>query len=132
MAMLASVSIFAADIDALARFYQAVFAFEEIARYRTPIFRALDARPALLAIHAHESRELLGLAADGDVAGASGVQAMLNFEVAGREEVASCTARAVEHGAILLKAPFETYYGAFQAVLADPAGNVFRVNRMPG
>jgi catechol 2,3-dioxygenase-like lactoylglutathione lyase family enzyme len=130
MATLASVSIFAADIDTVARFYQAVFGFSEVEPYRTPIFRALDARPALLAIHAHDARELLGLAAPGAVDGTR-VSGMLNFEVDSRDEVALYVARAVDQGATLLKAPFATYYGAFQAVLADPEGNVFRVNRMP-
>jgi len=31
-------------------------------------------------------------------------------------------------GASLLHGPNETYSGAFQSVLADPDGNVFRIN----
>jgi catechol 2,3-dioxygenase-like lactoylglutathione lyase family enzyme len=130
--MLTSVSIFAADIEAVARFYRDVFAFPEIEDYRTPIFRALLAHPTLLAIHADAARELLGLPAAGEARGARGFQGMLNFEVDSRDAVLTDVARAVEKGATLLKAPFDTYYGAFQAVLADPEGNVFRVNRMPG
>jgi hypothetical protein len=33
-------------------------------------------------------------------------------------------------GARLLKAPYETYYHWYQAVLLDPEGNVFRINHM--
>jgi predicted enzyme related to lactoylglutathione lyase len=129
MATLASVSIFADDIDALARFYQDVFALAEVAAYRTPIFRALDAQPTLLALHSHDAYDLLGLVGPPEV---RDVRSMLNFEVGSRDEVARLAALAVEKGGRLIKAPFETYYGAFQAVLADPEGNVFRVNRMPG
>jgi predicted enzyme related to lactoylglutathione lyase len=34
----------------------------------------------------------------------------------------------VELGGAILKSPYDTYYSARQAVLADPEGNVFRVN----
>ena len=129
MASLAAVSIFANDIDGIARFYRDVFGFLEIDAYRTPIFRALDAQPALLGIHAHEAYELLGLTGESEP---RGVRSMLNFEVESRDQVMILASRAVQEGGTLIKAPFETYYGAFQAVLADPEANVFRVNRMPG
>ena len=129
MTTLASVSILAQDIDAVARFYQDVFGFEEIAAYRTPVFRALAATPVLLGIHGPEAYELLGLVGCQD---RGGVTSMVNFDVDGRDEVVSLAERVVTKGGRLIKAPFDTYYGAFQAVLADPEGNVFRVNRMPG
>jgi predicted enzyme related to lactoylglutathione lyase len=126
---LASVSILAQDIDAVARFYQDVFGFEEIGAYRTPVFRALAARPVLLGIHGPEAYELVGLVGCHD---RRGVTSMVNFEVDSRDEVGALAAQVVTQGGRLIKAPFVTYYGAFQAVLADPEGNVFRVNRMPG
>jgi predicted enzyme related to lactoylglutathione lyase len=42
--------------------------------------------------------------------------------------VSAATERAVANGARLLHEPYETYYGAWQSVLADPDGNVFRIN----
>jgi len=37
---------------------------------------------------------------------------------------------AVAMGARLIKAPYETYYHWYQAVLLDPEDNVFRINHM--
>jgi len=52
----------------------------------------------------------------------------LTFECESDQHVADATERAIAHGARLLHDPYETYYGAFQSVLADPDGNVFRIN----
>jgi hypothetical protein len=35
---------------------------------------------------------------------------------------------AVSQGAIIRKAPYLTYYKAYQVVLLDPEGNLFRLN----
>jgi predicted enzyme related to lactoylglutathione lyase len=60
---------------------------------------------------------------------AQGTRVLLTFEVSDRTAVQSVTERAIEKGGVLLKAPFETRYGWYQAVLKDPQGNAFRVNK---
>ena len=42
--------------------------------------------------------------------------------------VAEYAERAVAAGARLIKPPYDTYYNARQCMLADPEGNVFRIN----
>jgi uncharacterized glyoxalase superfamily protein PhnB len=57
-----------------------------------------------------------------------GTTQYLTFELESDEAVTAATERAVANGARLLHDPYETYYGAWQSVLADPDGNVFRIN----
>ena len=39
---------------------------------------------------------------------------------------------ALEHGGRLVKAAYDTYYNARQAIMEDPEGNVFRINHRKG
>ncbi|HRE00126.1 MAG TPA: VOC family protein, partial [Ilumatobacteraceae bacterium] len=57
-----------------------------------------------------------------------GTTQYLTFECESDDAVTAATERAIANGARLLHDPYETYYGAFQSVLADPDGNVFRIN----
>jgi uncharacterized glyoxalase superfamily protein PhnB len=129
VAALAYVSLFARDIEALAAFYRDVFGFAELTAYRTPIFRALEAGPVLLGFSSHDACALLGL--DAPPSDGSG-SILLTFEVGSTAEVGSLTERAAAHGARVIKPAFDTYYGAVQSVLADPDGNLFRINHMSG
>jgi uncharacterized glyoxalase superfamily protein PhnB len=61
-------------------------------------------------------------------ADAKGTTQYLTFELPSDDEVTMATDRAIAHGARLLHEPYETYYNAWQSVLADPDGNVFRIN----
>ena len=61
-------------------------------------------------------------------ANAKGTTQYLTFECESDEAVTEATNRAIANGARLLHDPYETYYGAFQSVMADPDGNVFRIN----
>lgn len=54
---------------------------------------------------------------------------MITFEVASRHAVDHLSEKAVSLGATLVKAPVETYYGWYQAVLRDLEGHPFRINR---
>jgi catechol 2,3-dioxygenase-like lactoylglutathione lyase family enzyme len=129
VAALAYVSVFARDIEVLAAFYRDVFGFAEVAAYRTPIFRALAAGPVLLGFSSREAHTLLGL--DAPPAPGSG-SILLTFEVGSTAEVGSLTDRAAACGARIIKPAFDTYYGAVQSLLADPDGNLFRINYMLG
>ncbi|MDW3685986.1 VOC family protein [Cupriavidus sp. CV2] len=128
MAQLSYVNVFAKDVVALSGFYQRVFGFPEIEAIRSPIFRGLDTGKSSLGFNAHDAYVLLqlGKGAD-DVCGDS---FLLNIDVESKAEVNRMVPVALEAGAMLLKAPYETYYHWYQAVLRDPEGNVFRINYM--
>ena len=117
------------DVDAQCAFYRAVLDVPEAGAARSPIYRAIetadfqfgfnDARAAygLLGL---EGREPVDATARSTVAYAT---LMLDSPAAVDDAV-----RAVEqHGGRIVKGPFATYYDQWQAVLADPEDNVFRV-----
>ncbi|KXJ31334.1 MULTISPECIES: VOC family protein [unclassified Pseudomonas] len=127
MPSLSYVNVFARDVVALSGFYQRVFGFPEIEAIRSPIFRGLDTGKTAIGFNAPEAYELLGL---GEFAGSEGCRFLLNLEVGSRAEVDRLVPVAEAAGARLVKAPYETYYHWYQAVLLDPEGNVFRINYM--
>ena len=57
-----------------------------------------------------------------------GVYTFLTFDPGSVNQVDVETTRLEALGAVVLKAPAETDYGAWQSVLADPAGPVFRLS----
>ncbi|WPB57432.1 VOC family protein [Xylophilus sp. GOD-11R] len=127
MAHLSYVNIFARDIVALSGFYQRVFGFAEIEAIRSPIFRGLDTGRSSLGFNAAEAYGLLKLDAHAET---TGVKFLLNIDVDSLDEVDALVPVAMAAGATLIKAPYETYYHWYQAVLLDPEGNVFRINFM--
>jgi hypothetical protein len=116
------VSIICEDHVALADFYAKACGYTEIEAVHSPIFTALQTPGVAIGFHA---REALGLLEIDDAAGSGHVH--LNLDVGGRDEVVATGEAFVGLGATLLKSPFETYYGAFQTVVADPEGNVIRI-----
>ncbi|MFC3231422.1 VOC family protein [Marinibaculum pumilum] len=127
MAHLSYVNVFAEDIEALSGFYMTVFGFTEIEAIRSPIFRGIDTGRSAIGFNALDAYELLQL---DDHRHQGGVKFLLNIDVDSAEEVDRMVPVAVAHGATLIKAPYKTYYNWYQAVLLDPEGNVFRINRM--
>ena len=127
MANLSYVNIFARDIEALSGFYRDLFGFIEIPEIRSPIFIGLDTGRTCIGFNAPDAYGLLNL---GEHAGSSGVKFLLNIDVESVEEVDRLVPVAVERGAVLVKAPYKTYYDWYQAVLLDPEQNVFRINYM--
>ena len=126
-ARLAYVNILSEDIDALAKFYSGVFGFQEIANHRSPIYRCLDAGGIELGFNAPMARDLLNLPAREHEGGSAGAT-YFTFEMDAVETLEEAMHRAIAHGARLLKPPYDTYYNARQCVLADPEGNIFRLN----
>jgi catechol 2,3-dioxygenase-like lactoylglutathione lyase family enzyme len=118
-------SIVTEDIVSLAAFYAAVFDLPEVVELRSDIFRGLDVGGVTLGFSTPVVYELLAMQ---DWADARGTRQYLTFEVPKDEEVDRRVELALAHGARLLHPSYETYYGAYQAVLADPDGNVFRIN----
>jgi catechol 2,3-dioxygenase-like lactoylglutathione lyase family enzyme len=127
MAMpLAYISLFATDLDRLARFYVDGLGLVEQEALRTPIFRSLDlGNGTMLALHGAEAYALLGLEAR---AAASGVRTMLTFDPGSAPAVDEHVEVLTGLGATLVKGPFVTAYHARQAVLADPDGHVVRLS----
>jgi hypothetical protein len=116
------VSIICEDHVALAGFYAQACGYPEIEALRSPIFTALQTPGIAIGFHARAALELLEI----DDAPGSG-HMHLNLDVGAREAVTATGEAFLALGAKLLKSPFETYYGAFQTVVADPEGNVIRI-----
>lgn len=121
-------SLLVAEPDRSVAFYADVFGLPEVESLASPHFRGLRIGPTVLGFSGPKAYELLHL--EQPSPGAAGVDTFLTFEAATIEEVDELTALAAEHGATVLSPPAETYYGAWQSVLADPDGHVFRVNHL--
>lgn len=113
------------DLVGLSDFYASTFGFAEVVELRSDIFRGLDVNGVTLGFSATVVYEMLHI---DEWADATGTRQYLTFELDSDEAVAEATAVAVANGAQLRHEPYVTYYDAFQSVLADPAGNVFRIN----
>ena len=122
-------SLMVPDPVASAAFYTAVFDLAPVASLDSPYFRGLWVGETILGLNGPKAYELLALTAP-PPAETGGVATFLTFEAASDAEVDALTARAEAAGATVLKPPAWTYYGAWQAVLADPDGHVFRVNHL--
>jgi len=118
-------SFISADFIALFEFYSKTFNLPEVEDLRSDIFRGADASGVIIGFSAPVVYEMLNIQ---DWSNPKGTNQYLTFECENDQHVADTTALALSHGARLLHEPYETYYGAFQSVLADPDGNVFRVN----
>lgn len=129
---LAYVNLFARDIERLSLFYIALFGFEEIVGHRSPIYRCVDAGGIELGFNAGKAYDLLELGARRPRDDAAPVTAYFTFEAGSVAEVDALVPRVVELGGSVVKPPYTTYYNAHQAVLADPEGNVFRINHRMG
>lgn len=126
MPTLSFVNVFADDIVALSGFYGELFGFPEIESLRSPIFRALDAGTCSIGFNARDAYGLLNLS---ELSETQGAKFLLNFELDSVSEVDRMVPVAVDRGARLVKSPYKTYYNYYQAVLLDPEGNVFRINK---
>ncbi len=118
-------SFISADFVALFNFYSATFDLPEVEELRSDIFRGADASGVTVGFSAPVVYEMLNIQ---EWAEPRGTTQYLTFECSDDEGVIAATGRAVANGARVLHDPYETYYDAYQSVLADPDGNVFRIN----
>jgi len=118
-------SYISADFVALFEFYSTTFDLPEVEALHSDIFRGADVGGLTLGFSAPVVYEMLHIK---EWADARGTTQYLTFELPSDAEVTAATDRAVDNGARLLHEPYETYYNAWQSVLADPDGNVFRIN----
>lgn len=118
-------SFISADFVQLFEFYSATFDLPEVEELHSDIFRGADVSGTIIGFSDPVVYEMLNIQ---EWAEPKGTTQYLTFECDSDEAVIATTDRAVAGGARLLHEPYETYYGAFQSVLADPDGNVFRIN----
>lgn len=123
------------DIQAQFHFYREVLGLAEAEASRSPIYRALETADFQLGFNdGRAAYGLLGL--DGrqppDTAPRATV-AYATFMLATPAAVDAAVQVVLAQGGQLVKGPFATYYGQWQAVLADPEDNVFRIatNSLP-
>ena len=126
MQPIVSINLFCNDLDCVFAFYRDLFSLEEAVEHHSPIYRALRLGNSDLGFHAPDAVDLLN-------AGAlrSSVPSVAHyptFHVDSREQLNSMTAQAQILGGAIRKAPYLTYYKAWQVVLQDPEGNMFRIN----
>lgn len=122
------VNFFCRDIAAQCAFYGAVLGLPEDEAPRSPIYRALRGPGFELGFNAWPAYELLGLAERRPpLAATTPVHCYPTLMLAGPDAVDRAARDAAAHGGRVLQGPFATYYGQWQAVLADPEEQVFRV-----
>lgn len=120
---LGAVTLFARDVDALARFYGGALGLNEVVD-DSPRYRELDGGGARLGFAFQGAYALLDLTSESDP---SGLRSVLTFDLPA-DALDDAVERAIASGARIVKLPYDTHFGARMAVLRDPEGNAFRLN----
>lgn len=121
-------NVFCRDVAAQATFYARLLGIAEIAAHRSPIYRGLSVGGAEFGLNAMPAYALLGIEARRPAADAMPVTtAWPTFVVDTPGEVDAAIDGVEGLGGTVLKRPFATYYGQWQALAADPEGNAFRL-----
>lgn len=123
---LSFVTLVCKDVDTVSDFYADLFGLDHVRYLEGEYFRALKLGDTILGFNTTAAYELLNLP-DSDLDASPA--AFWTFEVDYEQAVDELANAAVAAGATCRKEPFRTYYNAWQAVLLDPEGNVFRINR---
>ncbi|MGJ7484032.1 VOC family protein [Variovorax sp. LT2P21] len=117
------------DVQAQMAFYARLLGWPEAVHSRSPIYRALEHEGVQFGFNAAPAYALLGLADRApDTAAMPPVTAYATFMLDTPEAVDAAVRSATAAGGRVLKAPYATYYGQWQAVLSDPEQHVFRVS----
>jgi predicted enzyme related to lactoylglutathione lyase len=120
------VNLFCADPERLMAFYRDLLSLPENEAARSPIYRALRLGASELGFNKTDAYALLNLA--DRTPGDRGIRGFATFGLPAAADVDALAARVPALGGRIVKAPYRTYYGAWQAVAEDPEGNVFRLN----
>ena len=131
------ISYFCKDIDALAGFYAAVFDVPFNEGVKSSIYRALDVFGTRIGFHDHKAYALMNLDDRMMLQSPKPVGTYMSFAVASKEALEAHVEKAKGLGASIIKGPYTSYYNAYQFVLSDPEGNMFRISyqmegRAPG
>ena len=122
-------SIFCNDIEAQLAFYLALLRMPEAAKSRSPIYRCIHASSFEFGFHAAPAYALLGVPDRTPTPDQiSPTTSYATFMLSSCAEVNELTAKAAQLGGRIIKTPYPTYYGQWQAVLADPENNMFRLS----
>jgi predicted enzyme related to lactoylglutathione lyase len=123
------VNLFCNNMHDQLAFYLALLGMPEAVSHRSPIYRCIHASTFEFGFHAAPAYALLGVADRAPPpAETSPVTAYATFMLGSCTEVDELTAKAATLGGRIIKAPYATYYGQWQAVLADPENNMFRLS----
>ena len=122
-------SLFCKNFEAQLAYYLALLSMPEAVTHRSPIYRCIQATTFEFGFHAAPAYVLLGVA---DRAPAmlqtSPVTGYATFMLGSCAEVDASSLKAAALGGRIIKAPYPTYYGQWQTVLADPENNIFRLS----
>ena len=117
------------DIEAQMAFYARLLGWPEAVHSRSAIYRALEHEGMQFGFNAAPAYALLGLAdRTPDAATTPPVTAYATFMLDTPGAVDAAVREALAGGGRVVKAPYATYYGQWQAVLSDPEQHVFRVS----
>ena len=125
------VNLFCRNIEAQLAFYQALLGLPEAEHSRSPIYRAIETDSFQFGFHAPPAYGLLSL---GDRTPQpqpqqpAPVTGYATFMLATPQDVDTAARRVVALGGRVIKPPYASYYHQWQAVLADPEDQVFRVS----
>jgi hypothetical protein len=121
-----AINVFCRDHLRLFEFYRALLDAPEMLEHASPIYRGLQLPGISLGFHDEKAYELLNvsdLKPDKPSAGH-----YPTFNLHSKLTVDQRTDFAVSLGASVRKPPYLTYYNAYQVVLLDLEGNLFRLN----
>lgn len=122
-------NLFSKDNVGLMMFYQSVLHLPELTEKRSPIYRALDAGATELGFNAYEAYDLLALSQRQPQENQSvPTIAYATFMLDSVDAVNVVVEQTAALGGKVVKNAYATYYNEWQAVLADPEENIFRVS----
>lgn len=122
-------NLFCKDIEAQLHFYGQLLGVDEALHLRSPIYRGFETPSFQFGFHAPAAYRLLQLESrTPDPAGDKPVTSYPTFMLDTPDSVTYSAERVAALGGRVIKAPYATYYGQWQAVLADPEGHVFRLS----
>lgn len=121
-------NFFSRDIEAQLRFYQALLGLPEAVHSRSPIYRAVETEHFSFGFHAQPAYDLLGLRPRAPATPPpQPLYGYPTFMLDGFADVDRVVAQIAALGGRVIQGPYPSYYGQWQAVLADPEDNVFRI-----
>ena len=120
-------NFFCRDIEAQLAFYRELLGLPEAAYTRSPIYRSVHTMDFQLGFHAAPAYELLGLSARRPARAGANLEGYPTLMLDSPAAVDAVASRVAALGGRVIRGPFPTYYGQWQAVMADPEDHVFRV-----
>lgn len=123
------VNLFCRNLDAQFAFYETMLGLPEAVKSRSPIYRCIQDPTFEFGFHAAPAYALLGMADRAPPPGqTTPVTTYATFMLGSSAEVDALCEKSTALGGRIVKTPYPTYYGQWQAVLADPENNLFRLS----